>query len=65
MTESGTDMDAQVFAAVIRSAQLTLSAERTEELAAAAIATLGMISTVSDVDLKETAPATAFNASWE
>lgn len=65
MTESRTEMDAEVFAAVIKSAQLTLSPERSEELAPAALATLDMIRSVSDVDLKETAPATAFNAFWE
>lgn len=65
MTESGTTMDAQVFAAVIKSARLPLSAERTGKLAPAALGTLAMIRTVSDADLKETAPATAFSASWE
>lgn len=58
-------MDTQVFASVIKSAQLTLSAERAGELAPAALGTLAMIRTVSNADLKETAPATAFNASWE
>jgi hypothetical protein len=65
VTKSGTHMDAQVFAAVVKSARLTLSAERTREVAPPAIATLEIIRVVSDVDLKETAPATAFNASWE
>lgn len=65
MTESGTDMEAQAFAAVVMSAQLTLSPERTQELAPAASATLEIIRAVSDVDLKEAAPSTAFNASWE
>lgn len=65
MAEPATDMDAQVFAAVTKLAQLTLSSERLEQLAPAALQTMRMIRSVSDLDLKETAPATAFKASWE
>ncbi len=65
MSEPGIDMDTAVFAALLQSAQLTLPPERIEELSAVGIASLGMVRRVSEVDLGETPPATAFNASWE
>ena len=65
VTELGIDMDVEVFAAVIRYTGLSLPAERTEELLPAAIDTLTLVRQVSRVALGETAPATAFNASWE
>jgi len=65
MSEPGIDMDTAVFAALLQSAQLTLPPERVDELSAVGIASLGMIRRVSEVDLGETPPQTAFNASWE
>jgi hypothetical protein len=65
MSDPGIDMDTAVFAALLQSAQLTLPPERIDELSAVGIASLGMVRRVSEVDLGETPPATAFNASWE
>jgi hypothetical protein len=65
MSNSRIDMDTAVFAALLRSAQLTLAPEQIEELSAAAIETLSSVRRVSEVELGETPPASAFNASWE
>jgi hypothetical protein len=65
MSDPGIDMDTAVFAALLQSAQLTLPPDRIDALSAVGIASLGMVRRVSEVDLGETPPATAFNASWE
>ena len=65
MSDPAIDMDSAVFAALLQSAQLTLTPDRVDELSAVGIASLGMVRRVSEADLGETPPATAFNASWE
>jgi hypothetical protein len=65
VSSTGIDMDSTVFAALLQSAQLTLAPEQIEELASVAIATLSSVRKVSEVELGETPPQSAFNASWE